>query len=66
MEVETIGCLTKFILIMPSNTTYERDGQIRTIIGLDVITQEINEVLDNNGSDTSIIKMVTDKLRERG
>lgn len=64
-EVHDVCRLTEFILIMPSHTAHERDRQIRAIIGLDVITQEINEVIDDDSPDTCIIEMIAYKLRER-
>ena len=62
LEVETFGGFAEFILIMPSHTTHERDRQVRTVIGLNMITQEVNKVIDYDGSDTSIIKVIADKL----
>ena len=64
LEVETFSGFAQFILIMPSHTTHERNRQVRTVVGLDVITQEINKVIDYNGPDTSIVKVIADKLGE--
>ena len=64
LEVKTLGSLTQFILIMPSHTAHERDGQVRTVVGLDVVTQEIDKVINHDSSDTSVIKVTADKIGE--
>ena len=61
-KAEMISRLTKFILIIPSNTANERDRKIMSMIRTDMITQEIDQILYHNTSDTRIIQMIGNEL----
>ena len=56
-EMEMLGSLFQFVLIVPGHTTHKRYWEIATMIGFDVEAQEILEITHDDSTHTGIVKV---------
>lgn len=57
VEIQMLGSLFQFVLIVPGHTTHKRYGEVATVIGFDVEAKEILEITHDDSTHTGIVKV---------